>query len=173
MRVARWTRRPIRAAAPRPSVTMGFPRATRTRRRRCPSSSVASWRPTRFRRERPSPSPEGARRRRQRSAPPRALDAVEAEDDDDFERFFAKYRAETEAAAAKGRAMLRGNVPATPETPASEAARRAAAAAALDASPGKTVAAARLAAAAARRETEDFTAARPVSRLARGASARA
>ena len=126
----------------------------------------------------PARTPESVARGRAataaaKRAAARALDAVEAEDDDDFERFFAKYRAETEAAAAKGRAMLRGNVPATPETPASEAARRAAAAAALDASPGKTVAAARLAAAAARRETEDFTAARPVSRLARGASARA
>ena len=74
----------------------------------------------------------------------RALDALDAEEEEDFERFFAKYRAESEAAAAKGRAFFhaREHTPATPETPASDAARRAAAAAALDAAPGKAVAAA-------------------------------
>ena len=58
----------------------------------------------------------------------RALDALDAEEEEDFERFFAKYRAESEAAAAKGRAFFhaREHTPATPETPASNAARRAA-----------------------------------------------
>ena len=36
----------------------------------------------------------------------RALDALDAEEEEDFERFFAKYRAESEAAAAKGRAFF-------------------------------------------------------------------
>ena len=56
----------------------------------------------------------------------RALDALDAEEEEDFERFFAKYRAESEAAAAKGRAFFhaREHTPATPETPASDAARR-------------------------------------------------
>jgi len=100
----------------------------------------------------------------------RALDALDAEEEEDFERFFAKYRAESEAAAAKGRAFFhaREHTPATPETPASEAARHAAAAAALDAAPGKAVAAARAAAAAARRDAEASAAAPPASRLARG-----
>ena len=107
----------------------------------------------------------------------RALDALEAEDDDDFERFFAKYRTESEAAAARGRAEAfsrrfqtdESAFFSSPETPASAAVRRAYAAAALDASPGKTVAAARSAAAAARRDPGASAAAKPTSRLARAA----
>jgi hypothetical protein len=108
-----------------------------------PSSSVARGRA----------ATEAAKR-----AAARALDALEAEDDDDFERFFAKYRTESEAAAEKGRAFSRrfqkdeSAFFGSPETPASAAVRRAYAAAALDASPGKAVAAARSAAAAARRD---------------------
>jgi len=101
----------------------------------------------------------------------RALDALEAEDDDDFERFFAKYRTESEAAAEKGRAFSRrfqkdeSAFFGSPETPASAAVRRAYAAAALDASPGKAVAAARSAAAAARRDPGASVVAKPTSRL--------
>jgi hypothetical protein len=125
-----------------------------------PSSSVARGRA----------ATEAAKR-----AAARALDALEAEDDDDFERFFAKYRTESEAAAEKGRAFSRrfqkdeSAFFGSPETPASAAVRRAYAAAALDASPGKAVAAARSAAAAARRDPGASVVAKPTSRLARGA----
>ena len=113
-----------------------------------PSSSVARGRA----------ATEAAKR-----AAARALDALEAEDDDDFERFFAKYRTESEAAAEKGRAFSRRFQ--KDETPASAAVRRAYAAAALDASPGKAVAAARSAAAAARRDPGASVVAKPTSRL--------